>query len=104
MLSTNKDGSMLSMIDENGKARVIVSTHKDGAILSVRDENGEARVRLSMDTGGPALAIADEKGEDRAVLGASSTVSPSGNKMTYSESTLILFGPDGKVLWANPTK
>jgi hypothetical protein len=36
------------------------------------------------------------------VLGVMGTVTPDGKTTTYPESSLILFGADGKVKWSAP--
>ncbi len=71
-------------------------------MLGLRDENGKARVGLGVGKYGPGLALFDENGKPRAALGANQTTTPDGKLITYPESSLLLFKPDGKVLWQAP--
>jgi hypothetical protein len=45
------------------------------------------------------IVLSDENGKYRARLGAAETQTPDGKTITYPESSLILFGQDGKVIW-----
>jgi len=51
------------------------------------DENGTARVAVAVFKDSPVLFLSDEKGKARFVAGKT---------IAYPESSLILFGPDGK--------
>jgi len=44
--------------------------------------------------------LSDENGKDRFLAGKARTVTPDGKIIEYPESSLILFGPDGKVIWS----
>jgi len=96
--------SKLDMKDEKGHSRMTLMVLPDGTpILSMKDEKGNHRMTLVvLPDGTPRLDIKDEKGESRALLGGSDTESPDGTITKYPESTLILFGPDGKALWKAP--
>ena len=51
---------------------------------------------------GPILEVLDENGKLRAKMGATLFVSPDGRRTIYPESSLLLFGADGKVIWSAP--
>ena len=94
--------------DKNGKVRArlaVVSgfplVGKDAPSLILADENGEPRAWLSVDKDGPALTLYDQNGKTRAVLGAGQEVFL-GGRTKYSESSLRLFGADGKGIWQAP--
>jgi hypothetical protein len=36
------------------------------------------------------------------MLGAGQTITPDGRKITYPESSMRLFNPEGKVIWSVP--
>jgi hypothetical protein len=46
----------------------------------------------------PALLLFDENGKLRACLGIGQASTPDGRTITYPESSLRLYKPDGKVL------
>ena len=101
ILHVNKDGLVgLGLYDENGKARVKLTVTKYGPSLMLSDENDKIRATLDVIENGPTLLLSDEKGHDRFVAGKAKTVSPDGKTIEYPESSLILFGPDGKVIWS----
>jgi len=49
---------------------------------------------------GPSLTLWDKNGNYRFWAGKTALESPDGRTMEYPESSLILFGPDGKVIWS----
>jgi hypothetical protein len=99
-LSICKEGPMLKLYDKNGKHRAALVVLKDGPGLALCDENGEARIFLGVSKEGPSLMLNDEKGTGRFAAGRTGTVTPDGKTIAYPESSLILFGPDGKVIWS----
>jgi hypothetical protein len=103
-LSTfKKEGPSLILSDENGNIRIMMSAAiKDGPNLSLFDENGKYRAMMTVVKDGPKLFFIDDKGTPRAKLGAGQNSTPDGTTITYPESTLILYGPDSKVLWQAP--
>jgi hypothetical protein len=103
-LSVVKSGPGLSMLDENGKRRATLIVNEDGPALAMFDENNKVRATLEVDMNGARLQIADKNGTSRSQVGSSATVSPSGKRTIYPESTLMLFGPDGNVIWTTPTR
>jgi len=64
-------------------------------------EPASAELSLAMN-GDPSLKLTD-KGGLRAALGKTELITPrTGTTETRSVSSLVLFGPDGKVLWSAP--
>jgi len=124
LLAVGKDGPGLALLDENDKLRALLTLLKDGPALDLRDENGKARARLTVLEDGPRLWLADENdklcaglsvgkdgtalglfdknGKMRCALGAGVTTQADGRKITYPESSLRLFGPDGFMIWQAP--
>ena len=96
------DRPVLWLSDENGKLRAALDVDKDGPSLELFDEKDKLRATLDVGKDGPALDLFDEKGKVRAALGACQTVAPGGKAITYPESSIILFGPDGKATWLAP--
>ena len=67
------------------------------------DQSGTYRAKLGLnETGQPALYLLDQNGGIRAALGAGATTTPDGKTTSYPESSLLLFGPDGTVIWRVP--
>jgi hypothetical protein len=79
-----------------------VTVSKDGPVVALLDENDNERTVLVVLKEGPALMLLDENGKTRALLGTGQIMTPDGKVVSYPESSLILFGPDGKVLWSAP--
>jgi len=100
LLMVDKGGPWLGLFDENGKTRAWLAVDKDGPALRLRDENDKLRAWLAVDKDGPWLTLGDENGKSRFVAGKTKTVSPDGKTIEYPESSLILYGPDGKVIWS----
>jgi len=98
-LFMTKDGSGLSLRDENRKTRVMLNVTKDGPMLALADENGKSRARLDVVKEGAGLRLIDEKGQGRVTVGVTQITSPDGRTITYPESSLLLYGADGKVIW-----
>ena len=96
-LNLFEDEPRLTLGDENGKIRVWLSLVKGCPVLNLYDQNGKRRTGLSA---APGLALWDEKGQIRFAAGKAGTKSPDGKTIEYPESSLILFGPDGKVIWS----
>lgn len=88
------------LVDENGKLHAELAMYKGSPILLLWDGNGTPRAALVVSEHGPSLMLNDEKGNPRFVAGTTSTVTPDGKTIPYPESSLILFGPDGKAIWS----
>jgi DNA-directed RNA polymerase subunit RPC12/RpoP len=102
LLRSDKDGPWLNLYGENGKSRAVLSALKDGPGVGLTDADDHVRVGLSVRADGPRLGLLDEKGMLRAQMGVTETVSPDGKTTTYPESSVLLFGADGKVRWSAP--
>jgi hypothetical protein len=100
VMGVDKEGSFLYLFDDNSKAGAGLSILKDGPTLSLFDEKGEARAGLVVRKDGSSLALYDKNGTTRFEAGKAKTMTPDGKTIEYPESSLILYGPDGKVLWS----
>jgi len=99
-LIASKDGPGLTLYDEKGYYRAGLDLSKDGSTLLLLDENRNPRAALCVSKDGPWLSLNDEKGNARFAAGKTELESPDGKTIEYPESSLILFGPDGKVIWS----
>jgi hypothetical protein len=99
-LDVSKDGPKLLMWDEKLYVRAKLAADPDGPGLTLDDENGKTRAGMVVGKDGPAMQLWDEKNQYRFAAGKTKTVSPDGKTIEYAESSLILFGPDGKVIWS----
>jgi hypothetical protein len=69
---------------------------------SIRDGESKPRIVLSSGTR-PSIVLRDTQGRDRAVIGCVGLeVSATGETQERPESSLVLFGQDGKVVWSAP--
>lgn len=91
---------MLSLGGKTGQPRAWLRVSEDGPVLVMRDEKGNPRVGLSVGEDGPRLLLSDVNGNFRFWAGTASLESPDGKRIEYPESSLILFGPDGKTIWS----
>lgn len=98
-LSVNKNGPGLSLTYKSGNAGVWLYATDIGPGLDLNDYNGESRASLGVDRLGPTLTLKDEKGMPRLKAGRAELTAPDGKTFGYPESSLILFGADGKVIW-----
>jgi hypothetical protein len=90
---------ILALSDKNGKNRAGLSV-VDGPALNLWDENEKIRAALTVEMSGPKLVLNDEKGNLRFAAGTTMTKTSDGKTIEYPESSLILFGPDGKAIWS----
>lgn len=105
-LSVLADGSPgLVFWDAQGAERLALGVPGDFmSWLSLSDAQGKVRIRLNVAAdGGPVLVLADARGVARTVLGRTvlETIA-TGVKQERPESSLVFFGPDGKVVWKAP--
>ena len=119
ILGVLKTGLRLSLSDEKGQMRAILAVLKHGPMFHLYDEEGKTRAALAMTSDEPSLSLSDEKGKTRAALG----VTKSGARLSLSDekgqmrawmgmidvpgirspgSSLLLFAPDGKMIWKAP--
>jgi len=96
----NNGGPILTLNGEDGKGHVSLDVNKNSPCLSLWDENEKARAMMEVNKDGPELTMYDEKGIMRFVAGKVTLESPEGKTTGYPESSLILFGPDGKSIWS----
>ena len=101
-LAVDKDGTRLRMNNENGESRAALGVTKDMVGLALNDKNGKSRIVLGVAKEGPMLGLNDADGKTRAVLGITQTTTPDGKVITYPESSLLLFDPNGNVIWEAP--
>ena len=118
----------LCLYDENGSIRVCLGGSEDGGLLNLFDKNGRHSVQLFAggpkgpalillnendkyfmpsvwldgSKTGPVVQIFDKNGKGRAALGVSKTTTPDGKITIYPESSLLLFDPNGNVVWMAP--
>ena len=98
----NGDYPGLFLMDEkrNNIASLLIT--ENGPSISLSDNNEKIRSEIVVLEDGPQMHLFDEMGKIRAELGRGKTVSPDGKETTYPESSLLLFGADGKVRWTAP--
>ena len=100
MLTASSSG--ITLFDANAKTRVMLQSGLGdvlGPYLWLTDKNQKARLELGLaGDGHPTVSLNDSKGVGRTVIGSLTTKNDDGSKTTYPESTLFLFGPDGKGL------
>lgn len=101
-LSVFGTGSRLDLMDAKSEARATLSLGETGPRLILVDASGTERVTLGVSEDGPVLDLLDASGTARATLGAGRTRTPDGTRIRHPESSLLLFGPDGKVTWQAP--
>lgn len=101
-LSMVEDGPILGLSDKNGNPRASLFVVEDGPVLALYGENGKTRAGLAVLKDGPLLRLLDENEKPRATLGISQTTTPDGKVISYPESSLLLYKPDGTVLWQAP--
>ncbi len=99
-LSVNKNGPGLSLTYKSGQPGVWLYSGETGPGLNLNDPSGLPRAGVSVNKLGPALVLKDDKGTPRLRLGRAEIRTQDGRKTEYPESSLMLFGPEGKVLWS----
>ncbi len=99
-LSVNKNGPGLSLTYKSGQPGVWLYAAEAGPGLNLNDYNGESRASLGVNKLGPALTLKDEKGRPRLKAGGLELTAPGGGTLQYPECSMVLFGPDGKVIWS----
>jgi len=99
-MSVNKNGPGLNLTYKSGKAGVWLYATDIGPGLDLNDYNGKSRASFGVNKFGPTLTLKDEKGTPRLRAGRAELTAPEGKTISFPESSLILFGPDGKVIWS----
>ena len=121
MLTADKGGARLQMIESTHQFSAAIEVSKTGAEMGVDHiKSGKnfsvkaledliivglnnlffPRAWLTLSKDGPTLELFDEKNKVRFAAGRSETITPDGKQISYPESSLILFGTDGKVIWS----
>jgi hypothetical protein len=100
MLAAIKGSPNLVLSDEDGKPRAWLDVANNGSYLSLLDKKDQVRAGLAVIDDGPELVLSDENGKIRFVAGKTVIETPEGKTIEHPESSLILFGPDGKVIWS----
>lgn len=101
-LTVSNEGSLLGLSDEQGNIRAMLRVDKDGPLLELRDEKSKPRAQQRVNKEGPELSLRDEHYRIRATLGATTVTTVDGKQTSWPESSLLLFGPDGKICWQTP--
>lgn len=101
LLDSSQNSSGLRLFDEKAHPRFALRLDKNGPGLALNDAK-EVRVMMRLWEDGPSLNLYDEKGQGRATLGKTRVTSSDGRVMIHPESSLLLFGPDNKVIWEAP--
>lgn len=118
-LHVDKNGPALGILDENEKLRLMLSdfilsmTDGDGTGrimlvsgkttgLFLHDDLGNKRLELKVTKSGSSIGLSDDKGNARCTIGSNATTQKDGRTTLYPESSIWLFGPDGKGLWSAP--
>ncbi len=102
LIASGDGDAKLIVSDGDKRPRAMFGLFGTSPRLSLIDEHGNGRADLTLREGKPGLRLIDESGTGRAVLGATSTEAPNGKVVNHPESSLLLFAPDGKLLWSAP--
>lgn len=103
LLFVTEAGPGLVLSNEQGAPRLVLNASGVGAGLVFNDAEGASRVWLLQDDeNGPSLRLHDEAGMARAMLGAGSFTSRGGRETRFPESSVVLVGPDGTMVWSAP--
>jgi hypothetical protein len=95
-------GPRVTLNDEYGNARLIEDMDNKGPGIAVYDGKCHIRAAIGMFDNCPVIKLNDEHGAARAYLGTTTSLTPYGKVVFNPESSLVLYGPDGKVIWQAP--
>lgn len=95
----DRNGSQVYFYDPVGKTRMAFFANEVGSTVVLRDPAGNVRMSLFADKDGPSICLNDATGKTRAQIGCVSLSNRKGQVTTNPESSLVLFGPDGKVIF-----
>jgi hypothetical protein len=100
----NKTILTTSFLSISGKSRLTLAVLPSGEqSLALTDNTGRTRAELAIEVDGSStFGLFDRTGTARAVLGSTSLESETGVIEKRPESSLVLFGDDGKVIWKAP--
>ena len=99
-ISASESGALMSVAHGRGEKAITLLAHKDGLDFEFSDDILSPRASMKLSKEGPSLELFDEKGMARFIAGRTATVTQDGKTITFPESSLILFGPDSKVIWS----
>ncbi len=97
--------SFLSVSGKGGKSRLTLAVLPSGAqSLVLTDNTARTRAELAIEVdGSPTFGLFDRTGTARAILGSTSLENEeTGVIEKRPESSLVLFGNDGKGIWSAP--
>lgn len=97
--------SFLSVSGKGGKSRLTLAVLPSGEqSLVLTDNTGRTRAELAIEVdGSPTFGLFDRTGTARAILGSTSLENEeTGVIEKRPESSLVLFGNDGKGIWSAP--
>ena len=103
-ISTHDDGfepntPTLDLYDAKGKPRTKLCMAGDWPSLYLLDKNGMVSVQLIVTENWSGLKLYDENGKLHSMLGKTQIGTKDGRTI---EASLLLFSPDGKILWQAP--
>ena len=100
----NKTILTTSFLSISGKSRLTLAVLPSGVqSLALTDNTGRTRAELAIEVDGSStFGLFDRTGTARAVLGSTSLESETGVIEKRPESSLVLFGNDGKGIWSAP--
>ncbi len=102
-LTVWKDKAGLGLMDETYKQAAGLMVTSEWSSVELSDKSGEPRAGLLWSDDGPSLELFDKTGRRRVLLGAGNSAAPDEAETIQAESTLLLSGPDGEVLWRAPS-
>ncbi len=93
-------GARLNFRDRKGNTHAAIDAFPEGqTFFTMKDDNNKDRVEFSLSKQSPpCLVLRDEAGKDRAILGGRQLKFTDGRVVTYPESSLLLFDPEGKLI------
>ncbi len=94
--------SMARRMNRSASTSAMLEVENDVPRLTLYGSNGTARTTVGSDDDQATIRLYDKEGQTRATLGVEGAVSSNGTRVRYPESSLLLFGPDGRVLWSAP--
>jgi hypothetical protein len=101
---TNTSGMSLFALRSGGDSGPLIRLYADKSELemSLVDEKKQPRIQSRLRDNGAGIYIGDKDGMNRAAIGCAQTKTSDGKTINYPESSILLFGPDGKELWEAP--
>jgi hypothetical protein len=103
-LAPDKDEqALLTLSSKDSNCSIELNAQSERSLgLFLYGKDGTIRSQLSTINDRPTFFFFDKKGNARISLGVTDISSPDGTETKTSESTMYLFGADGKPLWHAP--